>query len=421
LINANVHLFGFGARLSALLRYAGCYEDLIVEAAQVALKNGLTTVFDTYGPRRHLMAVRDRIHTGAVQGSRFFCAGNIVGFDGPLSADFHAKAADVVGPAFAHRINSMWVENVGRHLMWLTPKQVGQEVSRYIARGIDFIKYGSNEHYNASAGAFLAFSTRVQAAIVEAAHNAGITAQAHSMSVEGLHAAVEAGCDLVTHCNITGPIPIPDETLELMARRQTGAVIFPWTDRGLAWIRNTVSEFEWALWRSTDINARKLIKSGAPLLLANDGVIFDGEALTDPRFRTTWAAAPQEESLVRLDTGHIVWMKAMEEKGCAPMQMLQAATRNIAVAYGKDKSLGTLEKGKLADMVILDKDPLQRAENYSSVHMVIKDGSIVDRDSLPEKRIMTRPMDPPTEEEASYIPAIDAGPRLPNCPLCMCH
>src|SRR5258705_13206172 len=64
-------------------------------------------------------------------------------------------------------------------------------------------------------GAFLSFSPRGQAAIVEEAHRAGLTAQAHSLSVEGLRIAIEAGCNLITHCNVTGPVPIPESTLEL--------------------------------------------------------------------------------------------------------------------------------------------------------------------------------------------------------------
>jgi imidazolonepropionase-like amidohydrolase len=421
LMDANVHLFGLAARLAMLLRYEGRYEDIIIESAQIALKSGLTTVFDTYGPRRYLMAVRDRINAGEVRGSRFFCAGNIVGFDGPLSVDFHAKAAELVSPAFANRINSIWVENVGRHLMWLPPDRVAEEIRAYCAKGIDFLKYGSSEHFNASAGAFLAFSQYQQAAIVEEAHRAGITAQAHSMAVEGLRLAVEAGCDLVTHCNVTGPVPIPESTLELMAKRKTGAVIFPWTEKGLAWIRENVTDLEWMLWQSTDINARNLIRSGAPLLLANDGVVIDQETLADPRYAKGWMAAPEEESLIRLDTGHFYWFRAMEEKGCPPMQMLQAATRNIAVAYRKDKDLGTLERGKIADMVVLDKNPLAAAKNYRSIHMVIKEGAVVDRESLPENPIATKPLAPPAEEEASYIPAITAGSRLPMCPMCLCH
>ena len=108
----------------------------------------------------------------------------------------------------------------------------------------------------------------------------------------------------------------------------------------------------------------------------------------------------------------------MEEKGCPPMKMLQAATRNIAVAYGKDRDLGTLEPGKMADMLILDKNPLQAAENYRSINAIIKDGVVVDRDALPFNRILTKPAELPAEEEASFIPFISAG-KFPICPMCM--
>jgi predicted amidohydrolase YtcJ len=241
------------------------------------------------------------------------------------------------------------------------------------------------------------------------------------MSVEGLHLAVEAGCDLVTHCNITGPVPIPDETLALMAKRKTGAVIFPQTDKQMGWIKDNVSDIEWLLWQSTDVNARNLISSGAPLLLANDGVIWPPEVKADPWLSKSWVSAPEEQNMGSLSSGHFFWFRAMEEKGCPPMAMLQAATRNIAVAYKKDKDLGTLEKGKIADLLILDRNPLQAAENYRSIHMVLKDGAVVDRDALPEKPVLTGPMEPPPEEEAAYIAAVPSGPRVPMCPLCMCR
>src|SRR5882762_2857794 len=156
LMNANVHLL-WDTRIETLARYWDCFEALIVEAAQTALKSGLTTVFDTWGPRRFLMSVRDRINNGEIPGSRIFCAGNIIGLDGPLSQDFDffAKAAGAASAAFVRRINAIWVENVGRHLMWLPPEQVGQEIRKYIQKGIDFVKYASNDHFP---GAFLAFS-----------------------------------------------------------------------------------------------------------------------------------------------------------------------------------------------------------------------------------------------------------------------
>jgi imidazolonepropionase-like amidohydrolase len=254
--------------------------------------------------------------------------------------------------------------------------------------------------------------------MVDEAHRAGITAQAHAISVEGLRIAVEAGCDLITHANISGPVPIPQDTLDLMAKRGTGAVIFPHTERGLVWLKENGTELGKTMWGASDVNARNMIRSGAPLLLANDGMVFPPEWTADPRYKGSWTSAPAEFNLGLLATGHFVWFEAMEEKGCAPMAMLKAATKNIALAYKKDKDLGTLEKGKIADLVVLDKDPLRAAANYRSIHMVIKGGSVVDRDVLPANPVLTR-AEPPAEEEAYYVAALGGGPHFPHGGVCM--
>lgn len=376
------------------------------------MKSGLTTVFDTWGPRRHLMSVRDKIDAGEILRSRIFCAGNIVGLDGPYSSDFMVKVAEVASESFVRHINAIWVENVGRHLMFLPPDEVAREVRRYIGKGIDFLKYAANEH--GIPGAFLAFSPPAQAAIVAEAHSAGITAQAHTMTVEGLRMAVEAGCDLIQHANVTGPVPIPQPTLDLMAERHTGAVVFPFTQQRLDWITANVSAGELTTWHASDVNARNLIGSGAPLLLANDGSIIPPGRFSPGAKSWAW---PGDDSLVDLESGHFAWFKAMQEKGCPPMAMLKAATRNIAVAYGKGDELGTLERGKIADLLILGQNPLRAAEHYRSIETIIQGGKIIDTTKLPERNILTGPLEP-APEEADFVPFLANRATFPQCP-CM--
>ncbi|MGW6793674.1 amidohydrolase family protein [Streptomyces chartreusis] len=417
LMNANVHLL-INTFLETLVRYEGRYEDLIVEAAQVALKGGMTTVFDTWGPRRALIEARNKIDQGEAIGSRIRCAGNIIGFDGPFSGDFDGRPG-IGSSYFVDRVNATWVENVGRHLMWQTPEAVGEEVRKYIERGIDFVKYGSNEHGATAAGAFLLFSERTQRIIVEEAHRAGLTAQAHASSIEGLRLSIEAGCDIVQHCNMTGPVEIPQETLELISQKDCGAVIFPVTDNGMSILRDTVSDLEWTVWKSSDVNSRNLIESGATILLANDGGILAPEVMREPMIAGTWNGLPEAEALGRLATGHFVWLRAMEEKGMPPMELLRAATRNVAKAYKVDGDLGTLEPGKIADMVILDADPLQGAKNYETIHAVIKDGSLIDLDALPVQPLLTADLPSPLEEEDHYEKFLHHGARMPGCPSCI--
>ncbi len=83
----------------------------------------------------------------------------------------------------------------------------------------------------------------------------------------------------------------------------------------------------------------------------------------------------------------------------------------MAYGNGKGKDLGTLEPGKIADLLVLDKNPLQAAENYQSIHSVIKEGSVVDRGALPANPILTRPGDPPAEEEKAYVSFMHSGSR----------
>jgi peptidyl-prolyl cis-trans isomerase A (cyclophilin A) len=95
------------------------------------------------------------------------------------------------------------------------------------------------------------------------------------------------------------------------------------------------------------------------------------------------------DRLTELGEGHFLWFKAMVEKGMTPMDAIVAATRNIAAAYHKLDQIGTLETGKIADVVVLDADPLQDINNLRRIATVIKDGQVVDRDQLPRKRVLT--------------------------------
>ena len=73
------------------------------------------------------------------------------------------------------------------------------------------------------------------------------------------------------------------------------------------------------------------------------------------------------------------------------MDAIVAATRNIAAAYKKLDTLGTLEPGKLADLVVLDADPLADLGNIRRISLVMKEGRLVDRETLPTRRVLTAP------------------------------
>lgn len=70
------------------------------------------------------------------------------------------------------------------------------------------------------------------------------------------------------------------------------------------------------------------------------------------------------------------------EAGLSPMEALQTATRNPARFLGRDKDFGTVETGKLADLVLLDADPLQDITNTKRVVGVIVGGKLLTREAL---------------------------------------
>jgi len=68
----------------------------------------------------------------------------------------------------------------------------------------------------------------------------------------------------------------------------------------------------------------------------------------------------------------------MAESGMRPVDILTAATKNAASVMGRDADLGTLEKGKIADLLILDADPSRDVHYFRRIFKVIKNGAIIE-------------------------------------------
>jgi hypothetical protein len=75
-------------------------------------------------------------------------------------------------------------------------------------------------------------------------------------------------------------------------------------------------------------------------------------------------------------------MWALAKGGMTPLEVLRSATAHGAEAIGYAQDLGSLEPGKLADLVVLSKDPLEDIHNTNSVRYVMKNGELFDGNSL---------------------------------------
>jgi len=77
-----------------------------------------------------------------------------------------------------------------------------------------------------------------------------------------------------------------------------------------------------------------------------------------------------------------LWM--LQQGGMTNMQALQCATINGATYIGMDKEIGSLEKGKLADLLVMDKNPLENIQNTESLRYTMVNGRLYDCETMNE-------------------------------------
>jgi Tol biopolymer transport system component len=87
-------------------------------------------------------------------------------------------------------------------------------------------------------------------------------------------------------------------------------------------------------------------------------------------------------------------MWALASGGASNMEVLRSATIHGAEAMGLQQDLGSLEPGKLADFVVLDKNPLDDIRNTNTIHYVMKNGELFDANTLDEIYPVEKPLPP---------------------------
>src|SRR5215204_3981465 len=197
LIDTNVHLSlygGTGDRYETLAKYHSRQKEIVLEAAQLQLKHGVTTVRDSYGLLMPLVAVRNQINKGDAIGPRVLAAGNIVGWGGPYSVSFSLICEQGL-TLFQEQVNDDVSQGAGEDLVDMDPEELRTAIRAYLDKGPDFIKYGGSAHF--ARPAMIGFSPEAQKVIVDEAHRRGKVAETHSTTIDSLRISVEAGIDLI--------------------------------------------------------------------------------------------------------------------------------------------------------------------------------------------------------------------------------
>ena len=410
LVDTNVHMSPLRGQ-PTFARYWDRLDEIVLQGVQLQLKYGTTTVRDSYGTLLPLIKVRDAIARGDAIGPRMYVAGNIIGWGGPYSDTF-SRIRESGLSLFEEQINDFFSQGTGEDLMHMTPDELRLALNAYLDKGPDFIKFGGTWHINYPT--LISFSPRAQRVIVEETQKRGLVAETHSTTLEGLLISIEAGIDLIQHPEVVGHREITDELVELIVEREIICSLLPNKYTGKIWeehlekqeeAKNKQEEEKEAQRRTAKTtaelrreqeetgianpetllipnlemrrrNAKKLIAAGAIISVGPDNVI--GVA---PEFRRTKKSEHLEPGI-----GTIIAIEGLVELGMTPSQAIVAATRNGALACKGLEEFGTLEGGKLADLLMLGSDPLADISNLRTLEMVMKEGQNIDLEALPTVR-----------------------------------
>ena len=412
LVDTNVHLSlygGTGERYETLAKYHPRQAEIVLEAAQLQLKHGVTTVRDSYGLLTPLVAIRNQVASGAAIGPRILAAGNIVGWGGPYSISF-SLIRELGLTLFQEQVNDEVSQGVGEDLVDLDPEELRAAIRAYLDKGPDFIKFGGTAHF--SRPSFIGFSPEAQRVMVEEAHRRGKAAETHSTTADGLRLSIEAGIDLIQHPELLGLRELPDALVRAIVGRKVICSMLSNTISGEAW-KKAVKDRDEAQAKRAEAekaqkgtprprtgaelrqraadeglelqmrrrNARKLIAAGAVVTIGTDNY---------------WAAAPEftrggaKPDNQNHGIGSVIAVEGLVELGMTPAQAIVAATRNGALAARGLAEFGTIEAGKRADLLLLDASPLSDISNLRRLSMVMRDGKVIDRDRLPLQRVLSR-------------------------------
>ncbi len=365
----------------------------------VFLAHGVTAVRDLGGDFPAVRTWQQEIAAGTRIGPRIYTAGRIL--ESPRFLEILARLASALEPPFRDRINAIRTERIPVG----DTEPVERAVRDLAQQGAACIKFRMNT------------TPEIFYAIVAAANRVGLPVAGHSPQGVSLAEAAAAGQKSFEHV-LTGPeealLPLAevDRFADALKRSQSylvptlvtfhtsrllapklmderlNTLSQPRKPRGRsvpeplveAWrLQRLLDQFEppqdWAaVYRGAVERLRHLHRAGV-LFLAG----------TDFGARFIYPGSSLHEELERL----------VAEIGLTPGEALQTATRNAAQFFREEQRLGTIEVGKLADLVLLEANPLEDIRNTRRIAAVIAAGVYYDRAAL--QRLSARTAQPTIE------------------------
>ncbi len=322
-----------------LLKQSPEYRTILATVnARRALEYGFTSIRDleTEGAGYADADVKKAINNGIIVGPRMQVATRAMDVTGAYPLQGYAP--DVMVPHGVQIVDG--------------PDSARQAVREQISHGADWIKVYSDRSYRVREDGVLddipTFTMDELRAIVDEAHRERHKVASHAMALNGVHNSVEAGVDSIEHGNY-----IAEEDLKTMASRGIFYVPTIYVGEYVAQGRAAEGAPVWVkMIQIHEDTFRRAMKAGVKIAFGTDAGGFD------------WKVNPAKE------------FSSMVKFGMTPAQAIRSATASAAELLGVKDSLGSVEAGKLADIVAVPGDPLADIAVMEKVDFVMKGGVV---------------------------------------------
>ncbi|MGO9596830.1 MAG: amidohydrolase family protein [Isosphaeraceae bacterium] len=315
-------------------------------AAKTALEHGFTAIRDleTEGAMYADVDLKRAIDRGIVPGPRMFVATRALSATGTYA---------LLGYSWELRMPE-GVQIVDG------PDEIRKAVRQQVKYGADWIKFYADRNYYLEGGKLRSrvnFTPEETRAIIAEAHRLDRRVAAHAMGRDGILAALEAGVDSIEHGD-----GLDEETIDMVVAR--GVYWCPTIYFGVYVAEGRAADGN-AVWKAMVELERQAfalaLKKGVKIAFGTDA---GGFAWTENQAR---------------EFAHMV------RYGQTPMQAIQSATTVAAELLQAQRDLGTVEPGKLADIIAVGGDPLAQISELEHVRFVMKGGRVV-RNELSAQR-----------------------------------
>jgi imidazolonepropionase-like amidohydrolase len=346
LIDAHVHLEDETSPNAQLREFTQDDADIAFQSsvyARTTLMAGFTTVRDLGGTGVNI-SLRNAIRRGLVVGPRVYTAGKIISSTGGHADPTHGWRKGLV----ANDETSITVAD-GKDACIKAVRQMykdGADLIKITASGgvLSLEKDGTGPQ----------FSEEEIRAIVETAKDYGMRVAAHAHGAEAMKRAIRAGVTSIEHGTL-----MDDEAISLFK--------------------------EHGVWYVPTIIAGKSVSDSARLHPSYFPPVIAGKAITiGPMIQNTFAKAYKAGVKIAFGTDAGVyahgknWIEFvyMTEAGMPPLEAIRCATVNGAELIGVSDKVGSIGKGKLADIVAVEGDPTQDIHAMGNMKFVMKDGVV---------------------------------------------